>query len=99
MAKSSTTFQKGQSGNPKGRSPVVKGLQALARDHTESAVQALVDALKVSTTRVPAAVALLDRGYGRPLQTQNLRVIRGLADLSDEELSAIADDTTGEDDE
>jgi hypothetical protein len=30
--------------------------------------------------------ALLDRGYGRPVQTQQVRVIRSFSDLTDEEL-------------
>lgn len=89
-------FQPGQSGNPGGRPVLVKSLQAQARECTEDAIKALKEALKVSTTRVQAATALLDRGYGRPVQTQNVRVIRGLGDLSDEELLAIASDPTGD---
>ena len=96
MAKTRTSFVKGQTGNPRGRPAVMKNLQALARECTDEAIQALRDALKVPATRVPAAVALLDRGYGRPVQTQNLRVIRGLADLTDEELEAIAGDASAD---
>src|ERR1700692_734367 len=72
-------FSPGVSGNPGGRPKATQSLKALAQEHTEEAIEALVAALKVPDTRVPAAVALLDRGYGRPMQTQNLRVIRGLA--------------------
>jgi hypothetical protein len=86
MAQSSTKFQPGQSGNPGGRPAVVKTIQALAREHTEEAIQALREALKHPSTRVAAATALLDRGYGRPMQTQQLRVIRSFSDLTDEEL-------------
>jgi hypothetical protein len=57
----------------------------------------LVAALKVSGTQVAAAIALLDRGYGRPVQTANVRVIRSLSDLTSEELIAIATDTTADD--
>jgi hypothetical protein len=81
-----TCFKPGQSGNPLGRPAVVKTLQALAR---EQAIQALVAALKHPSTRVSAATALLDRGYGRPIQTQHTRVIRSASDLTDEELAAI----------
>lgn len=59
-------FKPGQSGNPGGRpkSHVV----AMARKHTQAAIDALVTALDNPRERVPAAVALLDRGWGRPSQ-------------------------------
>jgi hypothetical protein len=43
-------------------------LRELARQHTQAALNALVAALDDDKTRVPAAIALLDRGYGRPAQ-------------------------------
>ena len=55
----------GRSGNPAGRP---KGIEALAREHTAAAIQALVEALKRPKEAVPAAVALLDRGWGKPKQ-------------------------------
>jgi HEAT repeat protein len=66
VPRSSTSFQPGQSGNPAGRP---KGIEALAREHTPAAIAALVDALRSPKERVPAAVALLDRGWGKPSQT------------------------------
>ena len=36
--------------------------------HTPAAIEALVAALGVVSTRVPAAVALLKRGWGKPAQ-------------------------------
>jgi hypothetical protein len=59
-------FMPGRSGNPAGRA---KGLETLAREHTAEAIAALVAALRNPRERVPAAIALLDRGWGRPKQT------------------------------
>jgi hypothetical protein len=66
LPRSSTSFQPGQSGNPGGRP---KGIEALAREHTPAAIAALVDALRSPKERVGAAVALLDRGWGKPTVT------------------------------
>lgn len=61
-----TPWRKGQSGNPAGRP---KGIERLAREHTERAIATLVRELDNPRNCVPAAVALLDRGWGRPKQT------------------------------
>lgn len=63
-------FQKGQSGNPGGRPKAEVQVRDLARQHTEAAIKALVAALaaKQESTRVSAAQALLDRGWGKAAQ-------------------------------
>ena len=63
MPRSSTSFKPGQTGNPGGRP---KGIEALAREYTGEALEALVAALRSPKERVPAAIALLDRGWGKP---------------------------------
>lgn len=83
-------FKPGQSGNPGGRPALLKGVQALARERTEDSVRALLQALKVPGERVAAATILLAYGYGRPVQTMNLRRIREIGDLDEEELVALA---------
>lgn len=65
-------FQPGQSGNPGGRPKAVAKVQDLARIHTEAAIGTLVEIMSDDTAakpaRVAAAVAILDRGYGKPVQ-------------------------------
>ena len=61
-------FPRGVSGNPGGRPRAALDVQELARAHTPDAIQALVAALSSPRERVSAAVALLDRGWGKPTQ-------------------------------
>src|SRR5690554_961968 len=62
-------FRKGFSGNPGGRPREIGYVRELARQHTDVAIQTLIEMAKhgkPDRTRVAAAEALLDRGYGRP---------------------------------
>lgn len=75
-----TRWKPGQSGNPRGRvagrppkwfnQPRV--VRDLAREHTKEAIETLVQAMRTSKdmkVRCAAAVALLDRGWGKPIET------------------------------
>lgn len=63
-------FVKGKSGNPAGRRKEDANVKELARTYTKAAVLALVSGLKAKSerTRIAAAEALLDRGWGKPSQ-------------------------------
>lgn len=83
-------FQPGQSGNPGGSTKLNKDVKELARVHAEAAINALVLALDDPKQRVSAAVALLDRGFGKPKQevetsgSMNLNVVTGIDRAPDE---------------
>ena len=93
-------FVKGQSGNPGGREklpPDVVHVRELARQHTLTAMNALVKVLENESTSpgaiVSAAQALLDRGWGKAEATVNMNVKRDAKELTDDELAAIATNT------
>ena len=71
---------------------VKREVSELARQYTTQALKALAAALENPKERVAAAVALLDRGYGKPSQTLNATVKRIVdADsIPDGELAHIA---------
>lgn len=64
-------FKPGQSGNPGGRPKEIKEMVTLARGYSGLAIGTLVEICTASDSpaaRVSAATALLDRGWGRPMQ-------------------------------
>jgi hypothetical protein len=64
--------QRAGAGRPAGRVSEVKlTLSQLAREHSGEAFKTLVDICRNGTSetaRITAAVALLDRGFGKPLK-------------------------------
>jgi len=64
-------FQKGQSGNSGGRPKEDQRVNELAREYTDAAIAKLAELMKWPDdprVQLNAAVALLDRAYGRPAQ-------------------------------
>lgn len=77
-------FAKGCSGNPRGRPKRDHDIAALAREHAAAAIATLADIMAdpygPPATRVMAANALLDRGYGRAPQSLELQHTLTIAD-------------------
>lgn len=70
MARSSGTFKKGQCGNPKGRPKEAAEIKALALAQAPAAIKRLTEIMMTGDDRSAsaAAIALLDRGIGKPGQ-------------------------------
>jgi hypothetical protein len=70
----SSAWRPGQSGNPGGRPKVAAEIRELARDHGPKPIERLVALMHSENeiVAVRAAEALLDRGYGRPIQGMEL---------------------------
>jgi Family of unknown function (DUF5681) len=83
-------FSKGQSGNPGGRRKKTAEdieIQQIARQHGATAIDALVKIAtkgKSESARVSAAIALLDRGFGKatqPVESDVNLVSYGISDV------------------
>jgi hypothetical protein len=94
-----TSFKPGVSGNPGGRPKrpqtvearrIILGAKEAAREMTLDAIDTLASIMKdpkaPAAARISAAVALLDRGHGRPYQAVDVKDEVDLGLLSDEEL-------------
>lgn len=86
------SWKPGQVTNPAGRPKIAATIKELCRELTPECIETLRACLPVEGERIPAVTLILAYGYGRPVQTQNVRVIRGMADLTEEELIALAED-------
>src|SRR5262245_24345093 len=78
MAKSSTSWVKGQSGNRTGRPKETGPVRELARQHTTAAIDTLAKVMQDEkaphSARVAAAEALLARGWGKATQAIEMSV-------------------------
>lgn len=88
-------FQPGQSGNPGGRPKKderLRRIEDMAREHSEAALMALLDesANGKGAPRVAAAQAILDRGWGRPVERKESGEPGAFADMTDEQVEAEA---------
>jgi hypothetical protein len=96
-----TSFKPGESGNPGGRPKkpqtieakrIIADVKAAARALTQDAIDTLAAVMKdpkaPPAARISAAVALLDRGHGRPTQAVDVsgEVAFDFSRLSDDEL-------------
>jgi len=96
MPVSTTTWAKGQSGNPGGKPRILEAVRDIARESTTLAIETLrtiaADTDAPHAARVSAATELLDRGWGKPLQGVAVMVVsapKSVREMSDGELMAM----------
>lgn len=90
----SGTFEKGKSGNPKGRPKAAYDVQALARKNTKEAFEVILRIMRdpeYPDLALKAANIILERGYGKPIQE-----MRGSFDHSVTHMPVIQKEYPGE---
>lgn len=87
-----TRFKPGQSGNPNGRPKKAQQIVEKAQDNADKALTALLELMSSTDERVKlqAAMAILDRGLGKPKQTIEDGRKQEMSDFSIDELRSIA---------
>jgi hypothetical protein len=88
-------FQPGQSGNPGGKPKAIVEVAAAARARTVEAIETLTTIMRdkkaTASARVSAAVAMLERGWGKAPQSISVkRDPSEMRTMTDDELVAIA---------
>ena len=88
-------WTKGVSGNPGGRPKAIVEVQELARRETAASIRGAGSHPRLAEDTPPAAVvaaatALLDRGWGRPVQSHELHHHLEPQHMTDAELIALA---------
>jgi hypothetical protein len=82
-------FPKGASGNPRGRPKVGQSMAELAREYGPEMLMVLVAAGRKGS--LAAAQAVLDRGFGKPAQSVDMKLLlnKRINELSAAELAAL----------
>lgn len=93
-------WTKGVSGNPGGMPRGMAEVKKLARSYTNQAIMTLASIMQnedvSAPARVSAATALLDRGYGKPLQQVEVGNPGDFSEMSDAEVDAFIRNATRE---
>lgn len=84
-------FVKGKSGNPNGRPKENPEIKRLAQENGREAIHTLVEHMRNTDDRkasIQACNALLDRGFGKPLQSTEHTGFIGIKELTKEQTDA-----------
>ncbi len=96
----STAWKPGVSGNPGGMPKGVGEVKKLARQWTNKAIETLAEIMmddgQSGPARVSAAEALLNRGYGKPLQQMEVGKPGDFAEMTDDQVDAFIAQTVQE---